>query len=62
MEKLLTLDEAAAILQVDPETVRNYINSGKLKGIKLGGWTTRVKEEDLNTFIEESKTDVRANK
>lgn len=58
-EKLLTLDEAAERLRVDPETVRNYINSGKLKGVKLAGWTTRVGEQDLEKFIEESKTDVR---
>ena len=59
MSKLLTLEEAAERLRVDPETVRNYINAGKLTGVKLGGWATRVDEQDLEKFIEESKTDVR---
>ena len=59
MSKLLTLEEAAARLRVDPETVRNYINAGKLRGVILAGWATRVDEEVLEKFIEESKTDVR---
>jgi len=58
MSKLLTLEEAAERLRVDPETVRNYINTGKLIGVKLAGWATRVDEQDLEKFIEESKTDV----
>ena len=62
MSKLLTLEEAAERLRVDPETVRNYMSPERkpcLRGVKLAGWATRVDEEDLEKFIEESKTDVR---
>ena len=54
MEKLLTLDQAADRLQVDRETVRSYLKLGKLKGHKIAGWMWRIKEEDLETFIEEN--------
>jgi excisionase family DNA binding protein len=54
MERLLTLDEAAEKLQVDKESIRNYLTSGKLKGHKIAGWMWRVKEKDLEAFVEEN--------
>ena len=53
MEKLYTFDEVQKILQVHPNTLYGYLQSGKLNGVKLGGdkiW--RVKESDLESFIE----------
>jgi len=58
-KKLLTLEEAAERCRVTPETIREWINSGKLRGVKLAGWSIRIDEEDLEKFIEESKTNVR---
>ena len=35
-EELLTVEEAAARLKVDVETVRRWLRSGQLRGLKLG--------------------------
>ena len=34
--ELLRVSEAAAILKVSGQSVRNYLNSGKIDGIKVG--------------------------
>ena len=51
-----TTQEVAQLLQVDPESIRRYVRSGKLKAVKLGGKFIRIDKKDLNEFIEESKT------
>ena len=35
-EELLTVEEAAARLKVDVETVRRWLRSGQLRGLKFG--------------------------
>jgi len=50
MEKLFTLKETAKILRVSERTIMRYLKSGKLKASKLGQW--RIKESDLNKFLE----------
>jgi len=52
IEKLFTIDEIAKILRVHPRTVNRYIESGRLKASKLGVW--RIKQSDLNAFLEET--------
>lgn len=48
--KLLTPEEVAERLAVSPKSVREWLRSGKLKGIKLGKlW--RVRESTLEDFI-----------
>ena len=47
--KLYKPKDIAEILRVSQRTVINYIQSGKLKGTKIGGgW--RVKAEDFQSF------------
>jgi len=36
VEKLLTLPEAAGVLRVHPVTLRGWLKSGRIKGIKTG--------------------------
>ena len=45
--------KVADILDVSYQTVLNYIKSGKLKALSLGNGY-RVKESDLEEFIEEN--------
>lgn len=55
MEKLLTPDEVAEKLAVKVRSVNEWLRTGKLKGVKVGRlW--RVKEEDLEAFIESNRT------
>ena len=51
MNNIYTPEEIAEILKVEPDTIRRYLRDGKLKGFKVGNhW--RIKEEDLQEFIE----------
>ena len=51
-EKLLTPEDAAKALLVKPETVREWLRTGKLKGVKMGRlW--RIRESDLEAFLKD---------
>lgn len=48
--KLYSLQELAKLLEVSERTMHNYIKSGKIKGVKIGGaW--KFTEENLKKFI-----------
>jgi len=50
--KLLSTRQVAAICGVSPRTVAMWLRDGELKGIKLNGFTWRVREADLNEFLD----------
>jgi len=53
MDRMLTVDQVAARLQVNEQTVRRWLRSAQLVGIAFGGRTGwRVKEEDLQAFLD----------
>ena len=58
MEKLYTPREVAEVLKYSLKTIRNYINEGKIKSIKVLG-SNRVTESELARLIgtKEGKTD-----
>lgn len=52
-QQWLTVKQIAERLQVHPETVRDWLRDGKLKGYRISsraGW--RVTPEDLQRFVE----------
>ena len=51
MDKLLTPEEAAGQLQVSLQTVKRWLRSGQLKGVKPGGRLWRIEEEELQKFV-----------
>lgn len=51
MSELFTVKEVAKLFKCDPQTVRRYIKDGLLKALRLKG-EYRIKEEDLNAFLE----------
>ena len=52
-DDILTLEQAANRAQVAVKTMREWLRTGKLKGIKAGRlW--RVRAHDLERFFEES--------
>jgi excisionase family DNA binding protein len=55
-QRFYTTDEVAKLLRVDPESVRRYVRSGKLRAAKLGGKFIRIDSVDLDKFIEQLKT------
>jgi len=56
MEELLTINEAAQILKVHPNTLRLWDKSGVLKAVRIGvKKTRRYRKEDIEKFIKEGK-------
>lgn len=50
MENIYTVDEAAATLKVDAQTVRRMLQQGRIKGRKLGkAW--RISESALQSAV-----------
>ena len=49
MDELFAPEQAAAILQVSPKTLKDWLRAGKLPGCKIGRFW-RVKPADLGTF------------
>lgn len=52
---LYTPKQIADFLQLDIDTIYRYLNSGKLKGQKIGASIWRVSQEDLDNFIKGDK-------
>jgi excisionase family DNA binding protein len=50
-EKVYTPEGAAEALMVSPKTIREWLRTGKLKGVKMGRlW--RVRESDLQELLQ----------
>lgn len=56
LEKLLSTREAADILGVHVQTVRQYIRRGELPAVKISPRLYKIRPEDLERFIEDKKT------
>jgi excisionase family DNA binding protein len=59
-EPLLSVDEVSEYLQIDPQTVRNWIEDGRPRGLYVGSRRVRIRESELERFISAGETDTRA--
>ena len=58
MNEVFTVAEAAAMLKVDPSTLRQRLRAGTLGGFRVGtDW--RIPKEDLDAFIERNRNSYR---
>lgn len=48
----LTVQEVAAFLRVDPQTVRRWCIAGDLRAVRAGGKVYRVRRDDLDAFVQ----------
>ena len=55
-DELLTVAEVAEILRLNQQTVRNWIDNGKLAHIRLGERRVRIKRSDLDRIINPSRS------
>jgi len=55
--ELLTPSEVASRLRLTIGTIKWYIQTGKLKAVKVGYRTIRITQKDLDEFIEEHHGD-----
>ena len=53
--RLLTLTEAATLLQVSTRTLQRMIRNGKLPAFKVGG-QLRLRETQLRQWVEDRET------
>jgi excisionase family DNA binding protein len=52
MEDLLTVEQAAAKLQIKAKTLKDWLRAGRIRGVRVGKlW--RLRESDLEAFITE---------
>lgn len=55
MSRILTIEQASEVLQMNPQVVREYLRKGKLPGSKIGRhW--RLIEEDLQAYMRSGYT------
>jgi excisionase family DNA binding protein len=54
-DSLLTVDDIARVLKLNPQTVRNWIDHGYLGAIRIGR-NVRVTRAEFDRLIEESYT------
>jgi excisionase family DNA binding protein len=50
-DDLLTVSDVAEALQVNPQTVRNWIDRGELSALRIGGRRVRVQRSVLEAFL-----------
>ena len=53
-DPFLTVDEVAAMLRINPQTVRNTIERGELAAVRVGPRRVRVRKSALDAWIAES--------
>ncbi|MBM3775390.1 MAG: helix-turn-helix domain-containing protein [Acidobacteria bacterium] len=53
--ELFTVAEVAGRLKVHPETIRDWLRTGRLKGIRLGGTKTgwRIPESEIRRILQD---------
>ena len=54
-ETFLTVQEIAELLKVNPQTVRNWIDTGRLPAIRIGR-RVRVRQADLDRILAQGTT------
>ena len=56
IERYLTTEQVANILQVHPLTILKFIKQGKLQGVKIGR-IYRIQESEVKAFLSERAID-----
>lgn len=57
LPRLLTVDQVAEHMQVEPFTVRKWLRVGRLAGIKMHGHVWRIEESEVGSFIDRLRTE-----
>jgi excisionase family DNA binding protein len=59
-DDLLTIEQAAELLQLTPQTIRRYLTAGRLQRLKIGP-ATRLSRAEVLSRVSPGRTDWRAN-
>ena len=60
LERLMTVDEVAEYLGLNPATVRLHLRNGELVGFKVGPRHWRIRESALEAFVNEREQAAKA--
>jgi excisionase family DNA binding protein len=52
-EEFLTVDEVAGSLQITPQTVRNWLDQGRIPSLRIGR-RVRILRSDFQRFVDSS--------
>lgn len=52
MDQLLTIEEVADLLRVNPRTIHRYVSQGLLPCVRFSKKTIRFRREDVLRFVE----------
>ena len=55
-EELLTVEEVAKWLKVNPQTVRNWVDRGALGALHVGPRRVRIRQSELERFLAAGET------
>jgi excisionase family DNA binding protein len=55
-DAFLTVFDVAELLQLNPQTVRNWIDQGSLAAIRVGQRRVRIRQSDLDRFLDAGTT------
>jgi excisionase family DNA binding protein len=55
-DPLLTVEDVACVLNMNEQTVRNYIDAGTLPAVRVGGRRVRIRESALKAFLAASES------
>lgn len=55
-ESYLTVAEVAELLRLNQQTVRNIIDRGELRAVRVGPRRVRIRQSDLDAFLAESSS------
>lgn len=53
-DEFLTVAEVASLLKLNPQTIRNWIDAGRLPAVRIGR-RVRVLRRDLDQLLEQSQ-------
>ena len=55
-DPLLTVEDVAAALGLNQQTIRNYIDDGVLPAVRVGNRRVRIRRSALDAFVEAGET------
>jgi excisionase family DNA binding protein len=59
-EEIYTIEEAAARLSITPDALRRWLRAGKIRGSKIGGRIWRIRESDIQEFLDNHSTKLKS--